>query len=198
MYSTMILWFVSLMIRWTMPDATLGEIEGVRGRYVEIANAAVNVAFDPEEKPIFKGPLGRTKTSLLLLSIASYESHFEVDVETGKKRGDSGASWCLMQINIGNSRVKVDGDSYSYSKTEGWSGKDLVEDRAKCFRIALHMARMSYKWCGNLSVYATGYCYKHSKAAFERENRAKVSYEKEISTVVWKDVDVAGLLALNP
>ena len=202
MHSKLIFWFVSLMVRWvasTYSPAVQPEAERVR--FEAIAADAVAVAFDPTEKPLFQGPLGRTKTAMLLLSVASFESRFEADVESGVRRGDSGRSWCLMQINIGSGRIALDGDGYKYPKgTEGWAGKDLVgeKNRPDCFRIALHIARKSYQGCGNLSVYTSGRCDKESRAARYRETRAKVSFQSEVSKVTWRDSDISETLALTP
>jgi hypothetical protein len=93
-------------------------------------------------------------------SIVYYESHLarNVDYGLGKwGRGDYGGSWCLMQLNLGRGR---DGDSADRT-AEGWSGKDLVADRAKCFRAGLRRLRQSWG-CGagaeRLTVYASGRC----------------------------------------
>ena len=61
-------------------------------RYQAIAQDVAEVAFDADEKPIFKEPgvIGRLESALLALSIASYESgEFSEDVDTVKGTGES-------------------------------------------------------------------------------------------------------------
>jgi hypothetical protein len=199
MHSKLILWLVTAMLRWTLPEA---QHEDARARYESIARDAAEVAFDSDEAPLFPGPLGRTKTAALILSIASYESAFEEDVDVGTKRGDHGRSWCLAQINLGTARVRVEdqGQRWAYSfDGVGWSGRDLVRDRKKCFRTALHMARTSLRSCGNLSVYTSGRCSKTEPQAIARYRRATARFG-DLGQSFWLDSDIAvpGPLASNP
>ena len=187
MNTRLIVWLVSAMLRWTLPEA---QHEAARARYTEIAQDAVTVAFTAEESPLFKGPLGRTKTATLLLAIASYESSFRQDVEEGRKRGDHGQSWCLMQINLGRARVRLDGDGWAWAKADeegALSGEDLAADRKACFRMALHFARVSYRACGDLSLYTSGSCSKTEKAAKYRAFRAAELLRR--NPVTWVDAD---------
>jgi hypothetical protein len=134
--------------------------EEQEARFGEIADALATVVLDPEERPLFSGKWGREKTAIQMASIAYYESHLarNVDYGLGKwGRGDYGGSWCMMQINLGRGR---DGDSADRTP-EGWSGKDLVADREKCFRAGLHKLRQSWgcgKGAEKLTVYASGRC----------------------------------------
>lgn len=199
MKATLILWLVSAMLRWTLPEA---QHDAAKTRYAEIANDAVAVAFDPAEKPIFSGPLGRTKTAALLLSIASFESGFAKDVDEGTRRGDGGRSWCLMQVNLGSARIRVEDQetfAYSFDGKTGWSGKDLADDRKKCFRAALRIARVSYRACGDLSVYTSGKCAKDEPKAKAREARAKARF-LDLTPLTWLDSDILDprTLASNP
>jgi hypothetical protein len=82
----------------------------------------------------------------------------------GLSRGDSGRSWCLMQIHVGKGTT-----------AEGWSGPDLVGSREKCIRAGLHILRRSAIACRRkpvdqwLNAYASGTCDRG-----EVESRARV------------------------
>lgn len=167
----LIAWVAGAMLRWVLPET---QHEAERARYEQIASDAVEVAFDPAEPPIFAGPGGRVRTAVLMLSIASYESAFAKDVEEGKRRGDMGASWCHMQINLGVGRIVLEGDEWRWptKPDEGFSGSDLVRDRQLCFRVGLHMMRHSYKRCRNLSIYTSGKCQQDEPKAGARMKRS--------------------------
>jgi hypothetical protein len=145
-----IAWLVAAMFAWAPP---LGSRETERARYTEIATDLVAVVYDPTEQPLFYGDDGRAKTALVLASIAAHESTFRVEVDQGRKRGDSGNSWCLMQMHVGAGKT-----------VEGWAGEDLVKDRRKCFAAGLHIAQWSFHSCKafpldeRLSAYASGHC----------------------------------------
>jgi hypothetical protein len=142
-----ITWLVAAMFAWAPAR------ESERARYTEIASDLAAVVYDPAEQPLFYGDDGRAKTALVLASIAAHESTFRPDVDDGRKRGDSGNSWCLMQMHIGAGRT-----------IEGWNGHDLVSDRRNCFRAGLHIAQWSFRFCKafpvqeRLSAYASGRC----------------------------------------
>ena len=77
-------------------------------RYNEIAQDVVEVVYDPNTKPLFRGSTGRARTVSVILSIMLHESGFrrDVDLNLGKyARGDKGNSWCLMQLNVGTGRT---------------------------------------------------------------------------------------------
>lgn len=177
-----VLWLVSVMMVWVPAP------ESARDRYEAYARDAAMVAMDPVEAPLFRGESGRVQTALLLLSIASLEGYYRDDVDRGEVRGDGGNSWCLMQVNTGGERVVMRGPLYGYAKAsahDGWSGRDLVQDRRKCFRAALHIARESFKVCGNLSLYATGKCYRGGEPA----GNLRLGRAKSVR-VTWRDAAV--------
>lgn len=161
-------WILSAMMAWVPPVQQWKEGE-VRAsdRYAAIAQDIAKVALDPEEAPLFEGPQGRAQTALLIASIASFESFFRFDVDSGKVQGDHGKSWCLMQVQV-------------HGKTaEGWRGTDLVGDRQKCLKAGLHIMRGSFQWCRGLKLidrlagYTTGTC-KEEPYAQQRMRRALV------------------------
>lgn len=193
-------WVVERMEMWSPPGITYVKdaketAEEGRARYERIADAAISVSYDPSEKPVFQGEHGRAMTLALLTSIAFEESAFRKDVDSGVgplSKGDSGRSWCLAQVMMGKAEADgrtrtrvVVGDDGSLrfvkdsSKETGWGGEDLVQDRTKCFRVALRLARMSFASCSGLpvqdrlSMYASGSCDAGSQASRRRVGRAQ-------------------------
>lgn len=101
-----------------------------------------------------------------ILAVTYHESgwHKHVDFGIGpRSRGDQGRSWCLAQVNIGLGVTP-----------EGWSGKDLVEDRQKCLTAAVRTIRKSFGACRGLplehrlSAYASGNCLRGREASARR------------------------------
>ena len=194
MKTQILAWLVSQMLGWTLPPA---RHEAERARYETIAADALAVATDPDEKPLFQGPEGRLRTATLLLAIASFESSFARDVEDGRRRGDHGESACLAQIRLpGSARIEMRGELYGYGPA-GWSKADLEADRRKCFRAALHIARESYRLCGNLSIYSTGTCIRAGEPhGTHRELRAKSALKARPEK--WDDTALADFIEPKP
>lgn len=155
---TLAAWLLGAMVTWSPPAVHREGAEEARARYESIADDIAFVSLDPDEPPVFEGTSGRAKTALLVAAIASYESGYRKDVDTGQVRGDHGKSWCIMQIQV---RGKT---------AEGWTGEDLVEERKRCVRAALHRIRASFVMCrklpllDRLSGYTLGRCRKEPKA----------------------------------
>ena len=167
---SLVAYLVAAMIGWVPlhVHAPSESADVARERYESIAHDAVSVAFDDSEQPLFSGPEGRTQTALLMLSVASYESGYRVKVDDGRGLGDHGHSYCLMQVRVGKGVTR-----------EGWTGTDLVTDRRRCFRAALHILRMSFGAChtlpvdDRLSAYATGHCFADAAISRSRVGRAR-------------------------
>lgn len=170
---TLITYLLSAMLAWA-PAKThdyYASREDTTARYESIARDVAEVALDPNEAPLFGGPEGRAQTALLVASIASYESggfRRDVDLGSGKRsRGDGGRSWCIMQVNVGNGVT-----------AEGWTGRDLVQDRHKCIRAGLALIRESFSLChaltlrDRLSGYTTGRCTADEDLSHRRFHRA--------------------------
>lgn len=180
------LWFLAMMQAWVPNGFDSDEYarKGAREtaietleRFESIATDMATVVMDPDEEPVFSGSQARIKTGALLLGIAYYEGGgFSRAVDFGNERGDNGRSWCLMQINLGKRQVQNPNKPGTYWEDsarrtdEGWTGRELVTDRVKCFRAALHFVKRTWG-CGHftdhLTTYASGQCYtsKHYKAA---------------------------------
>lgn len=191
-------WALERMVAWSppgksfYPDAKENEDEG-KTRYESIVRDAMSVAYDPSEPPLFNNdPIGRAKTLAVMLAIADSESggyRKDVDFNIGKlARGDGGKSWCLMQIQLSRPnadgrtsvRIGLKGDVYEYvyAKDKGFGGEDLIANRRACFRVALHMARESFRACAylpvedRLSIYAGGDCTVGRAASRVRVGKA--------------------------
>lgn len=169
-----------------IPEAkeTVPEAEA---RYESIAKDIAAVVYDPSEAPLFKGPDGRIKTAAVILSIMTHESGFRKDVDLGKgglSKGDSGQSWCLMQVRLGAASggktwqriILDDADGtfhFAFDGKTGLGGEDLVRDRKNCVRAGLHIMRRSFS-CPKLPVlnmlnlYASGSCDKGYEASERR------------------------------
>lgn len=142
--------------------------EAHRERLEQYANDLATVV--TENPSAFQGPHGAARSAALLMAIARHESAFSRDVDLGINRlartkagqEDRGRSWCSLQINLGKGRVPL-GDETMRS----WRGQDLLQDRKKCLRVGLEIARRSVASCTTsfpsdpsrwLNMYASGEC----------------------------------------
>ena len=137
-----------------------------KARYAKIAHALAEVVLDSEESALFSGKRGRLKTAALMLSMSRFESTWRRDVDLGigpKARGGGGKYWCLMQIGVPKGKTP-----------EGWTGRDLVRSRERCFRRALHILQRGKRVCkkhGGTSFvnhYASGHCTRAKKPVKRR------------------------------
>ena len=186
MHALLVVWLTVAMLSWSPPPAcsktgSAAACGAETMRYAQIAWVALDVSYDPAEKPLFEGPKGRAKTALQLLAIAGFESNYRRDVQMGDKRGLAGDS-CLMQIIIVKARRMVltpltyKWVSYNTTDETALSADDLVgEDPHTCFRAGLHLVRESFQICHDLSMYTNGKC-NHEIKAKHRELRAFQHY----------------------
>lgn len=215
MHALLVVWLTIAMLAWSPPpscDKTGSPTKcgAETMRYAQIAWVALDVAFDPAEKPLFEGPHGRSKTALQLLAIAGFESNYRRDVQLGDKRGKAGDS-CLMQIIIVKSlRMALTPLTYKWvpantTDETALSADDIVgEDPHKCFRAGLHLVRESFQICHDLSMYTNGQC-NHEIKAKHREMRAHQHYkmhpapvtDEEASIVDFTDPNVQRLLSFQ-
>lgn len=162
-------WIFSVLLAIAPPSEKKGiESESqMKTRYEQIAKDMEETIKSSD--PIFSGENKDLKLAALITSISFYESGFHKMVDNGKIRGDNGRSWCLMQINIGNSNVLIGTD-----EMKKWSGKDLVTDRKKCFKAGIEVIRNSFNKChylkdiDALSAYTSGKCIVDEKKAQHR------------------------------
>jgi hypothetical protein len=178
-------YLLSAMSAWIPPSAqaSLEPALEARERYESIASDLASVVLEDDVPPLFEGPSGRAQTALVALAVASFESYFRRDVDTGVRTGDQGNSWCLVQIKIGEGKTR-----------EGWTGKDLTTDRKKCFRAGLRMMRGSFLACralpvlDRLSAYAIGSCVRE-----QNESRLRVGRAKAFWTNHWPSAEVTAM-----
>jgi hypothetical protein len=155
---TLAAWLLTAMITWNPPAQHREGEKAATERYTSMANDIAVVVLDNDESPLFEGPQGRPQTALLIAATASFESGYRKDVDTGKTKGDSGRSWCILQIQI-------------FGKTaENWTGDELIQDRTKCLRAGLHKMKESFTACkalpliDRLSGYTSGSCKAEPRA----------------------------------
>jgi hypothetical protein len=177
-------------------------------RYESIAKDLVEVVYDPNNKPVFDGPDGRAHTVAVMLSIMFHESGFRRDVDYGdlSGRGDSGHSWCMMQIKAGKAPSKTRTWNVKYDRPpqfgdnpedieKGVTGQALVDNRKLCFYEGLKMIRWSYSRCGSnpggkLKVYASGSCGRGGEASKRRVFLAERFWKKSTDLRTWNDEDI--------
>jgi hypothetical protein len=182
MKEQLILWLLAAMNSWApahrvhyVPEAQ-ESYEQADARYLEIATAVVNVAFDTDEKPLFGGRNARSQTALFVAYKWFMESGFRRDIQTGAGReryagtglNDYGRSWCFGQINLGMKLYQVGEGKWRYDSAtttpEGWTGRELLEDIGKCAKTTLHTLHRTMASCSRLpfdqrlAAYAAGSC----------------------------------------
>jgi hypothetical protein len=115
-------------------------------RYKSIGRDLLEVAMEPETEVMLDGTMGRIKSAVLVLAIASYESKgFREDIDNVRGTGDQGRSHCLMQIMMRPGEV--------------------MKDRKDCFRLGFSRIKESFMACPRnredykLAVYASGKCH---------------------------------------
>lgn len=158
-------WLLSAMAEWApIAKKPVGETaEQAATRRAEIVRDLLIVTNDPEERPLFGGANARALTAAFMLAWSVEESGgWHLFVDNGKWRGDSkdntfnGTSWCITQQNIGGGRTwawnrkayraALPGDSPA-DVTPGSTGPELIKDRTKCWRAALHVFHNSVTAC---------------------------------------------------
>lgn len=167
--------------------------EEAEERYTSIAHDLIDVIYDPDTTPIFKGENGRSQTVAVVLSVMFHESSFmkHVDFGIGKySRGDGGKSWCMMQLRIGDGRTlkwnrthdrPVAWNDPSSEIFEGYKGEDLIADRKVCIREGLKILRLSFGGTqglplqDRLRVYASG----------DREHGSEASHNRMRLAMSW-------------
>lgn len=169
---SLVTWLAAAMAAWLPPRV------GDETRYTSIATDIVTVAYDDGEAPLYPGPRGRALSALMITRFAFDESGgFRDDVDRGRARGDGGKAWCLLQVHVGPGLVLEPGGGFRYAR-EGWRGEDLIADRTRCIRAALHIARDSLKRCANLSAYLTGRCAAHVPIEARRMRAASLFFSR--------------------
>lgn len=184
-------------------------------RYHGIANAIVDVVYNPNSKPLFGGSNGRARSVTVILALMLFESGFmkNVDYGVGKYgRGDAGKSWCLLQINIGGGRTikwntkhdrppKMGDDPADIF--DGYTGPELVADRKKCVGEAYKALRLSFNACQSLKlpldqklrVYGSGNCNGAEKESRLRMRAAVKFWDETHKVRGFKDATLTAMVA---
>ena len=177
-------------------------------RYNEIADAIIEAVYDPNQKAMFSGPTGRSRTASLLLGIMLWETGFRRDVDYGLGkygRGDHGKSWCLMQIQIGDGktqswntkvgRAAKPGDDPDDIQV-GHSGPELISNRSLCIAEGMRIVRTSFGSCRTqpleyrLSAYASGSCDKGQEKSRQRVGTGMSWFQNSKNLRTFKDADL--------
>jgi hypothetical protein len=155
---TLSAWLLTAMVAFSPPQAQREGEAAALVRYGAMAQDFARVALDEGEAPLFEGDTGRPQTALLMAAVASYESGYRSDVDQGTVKGDHGKALCIMQVQV-------------YGKTaENYSREEVMNDRAKCLRVALHRMRQSFTMCKGLRLvnrlagYTVGSCKEEEKS----------------------------------
>jgi hypothetical protein len=125
------------------PEERVGADE-VRQRAAE---AIVDVAYDVDEEPIFRGDYGRARTALWMVSTGGEESRFLARILNGHCRPgecDRGLATGAMQVHLGPHGMRVLGDREAWCGSvadDCWTKADLVDDWSLQFRAGLHTYR---------------------------------------------------------
>jgi hypothetical protein len=198
-----ILWILNTMIALAPPHrphyepAAMESHAQADARYREIAEAIINGVFDPDVLPVLGGPRGRQNTAMLVTVWWHGESGFRRDVDLGLGRArlarvgwnDYGRSWCMGQINLGR-KPRPDPERPGHwiedsplKTPEGWSGRDLCNDRRKCLLSTIRIMRGSVRSCHKLpnseklTAYAAGHC-KSARGKQISRNRMRLFWRR--------------------
>lgn len=188
-----------------------------QARYESIAADTASVMFNPSNPPLFAGPHGRAKTASVAMGIMFYESSFRRDVDYGLGTaglGDGGTSFCLMQVKTGSGRTGTWNKAHHRFKqwgddpadlVEGWTGRELVQDRKKCIEAGYRVMATSFSMCRHLPVpewlraYASGNCDDDGGGAEKSEARMNFGinwFNRHQPTFVDADI-LSSLVAQN-
>jgi len=134
--------------------------ESFAAQHARYSALALAFALEAGRLPVVEGDPWRT--GLLLVAIGLHESHFRASVHDGRDRGDDGASWGVLQRQLGAGRDPA-----------GRSGPELVADERACAASALELLSFCARVCGRgvlamLQGYGSGACTRGRKAAPRR------------------------------
>lgn len=122
-------------------------------RLESIAWDITSVVYDDNEKPLFPGADGREKSAVFVATWAAHESGgFAKAIDEGRRKGDNGSSWCIMQLHIGAGKT-----------AEGWTGSDVIRDRRKCIASGYRVMKNAWGMCQGdpserMAAYISGRC----------------------------------------
>lgn len=136
-------WLLSAITAW----GAVPKPEHADEIHQRIADSITQVAFDPEEPPIYKGDHGRAWTALVLASIGAEETRFAENVLTGhckRSQCDNGHATSAWQIHTGRFGVRLLGDKYEQCRTyagDCYRPEELIANWSIAARVGLHVYR---------------------------------------------------------
>lgn len=216
-------WMLGFMTRQAPPGRTTFYTEAIETkeealvRYRGIADAIIDVVYDPNTKPLFKGSRGRARTATIVLAIMLYESGFMKNVDYGVGKygvGDSGNSWCLVQLNVGATGGRTIKWNTKYDRSpqfgddpadifQGNTGKELVADRHVCVREGLKAMRVSFTACAanpmeeRLNVYASGNCQEGAEGSRLRMKAATKFWDESKAERTFTDASIVDFVTFQ-
>ena len=136
----LVLWMVQAMAAWTSGR----ELTPAREAHLEMtAREALTVAFADGAATLYADTYARSRSALLMTSVAARESGFDPRIQRHECRGeecDSGNAYCYMQIHLETGVVLSEtGDWWFDAKAVDAIHADDLADPASCFRVGEHM-----------------------------------------------------------
>lgn len=194
--NTLVGWMFSVVLTLAPPTSPYAKGEDPAERAVRLQSIAEDISevvFDADEEPLFPGPSGHEKSAVFVATYAAHESgQFFKGVDDGTKRGDSGSSWCIMQMHIGRKKT-----------LEGWTGPEIIQDRRKCVRAGYHVMKIAMKKCkgseeSRMAAYISGSCDKAVGEAKKRYRHAIQVFktntlDKFVALHVDEPIDIIGI-----
>jgi hypothetical protein len=153
------LYVLAAMLAWTRPHAQPRD-DADRAWLGGIAEDIAAVAL--EEPPLFRGDEQRVKTSLLLASVARFESSFATWVDDGSCND---AAWRRDSLTVHHGATCDSGHAFSLWQVHpfaGPTGQEMIADRRVAIREAIARMRVSLDAGKGLCWYTgeTGDCPK--------------------------------------
>jgi hypothetical protein len=156
------------MTRWAPPSTIVGSHD--TKSFPSIARDIVNVVLDPGEPALWKNDENKTKTAVLVATVALFEGHYWKYVEDGTcnakdrsnpvlKNGtcDGGAAYSLWQVHPVRGLILFDNGTWGRAidshRDDVITGEKLLADRVLAAKTALHFLRASLKRDGTLCEY---------------------------------------------
>ncbi len=154
--------------------------------YESVANDVATVVLSEEEPELFIDDLNRTKTGLLMISIARFESNFIRRIDEGKcyaNECDNGNAFSMWQIHPIHGIVLTPTSYMYYTREVSHDeniirGIDLVKNRQLACKTAMHFARVSLAKYKSLCMYTGESCKTGRHPMADVRLSTALSYEK--------------------
>lgn len=117
----------------------------------DVANAATEVAYDPAEPPLFRGPRGRARTALRLAVISAHETGLQAKYARSCRPDRGGPACGVGQVHPGAYGLRFTGTTMAQCHSpdvDCFQAIDLLADPVLMQRMMLHILR-----AGGLPLY---------------------------------------------